>query len=102
MRRPQSPSVSWRPLNIGLITAGLCVAGLSGPFAQVASRTAEVTFAKDVAPIFRDKCQRCHRPGEMAPMSLLTYADARPWARAIKAKVVAREMPPWFVDTKVG
>jgi hypothetical protein len=68
----------------------------------VAGKTSEVTFAKDVAPIFQEKCQKCHRPGEMAPMSLLTYGEVRPWVRAIKAKVVAREMPPWYVDTKVG
>src|SRR5207244_3811729 len=52
------------------------------------------TFAKDVAPIFQQKCQTCHRPGQMGPMSLLTYQDARPWARAIKTKVAARDMPP--------
>ena len=60
------------------------------------------TFAKDVAPILFDKCSACHRPGAMAPMSLMTFEDARPWARAIKTKVVAREMPPWFADRTVG
>ena len=53
------------------------------------------TFAKDIAPIMFAKCANCHRPGEVAPMSLLSYQDARPWAKAIKNKVVAREMPPW-------
>jgi hypothetical protein len=56
------------------------------------------TFNKDVAPILYTKCASCHRPGEIAPMSLLSYRAARPWARAIKAKVVAREMPPWFLS----
>jgi cytochrome c553 len=56
------------------------------------------TFAKDVAPILYEKCATCHRPGEVAPMSLLSYEDARPWAKAIKAKVVSREMPPWGAD----
>jgi hypothetical protein len=56
------------------------------------------TFTRDVAPIMFGRCANCHRPGEVAPMSLLTYEDARPWARAIKAKVVAREMPPWGAD----
>jgi hypothetical protein len=56
------------------------------------------TFTKDVAPILYDKCASCHRPGEVAPMALLTYEDARPWAKAIKAKVVARDMPPWGAD----
>ena len=63
-----------------------------------ASGVAAPTFAKDVAPIMFAKCANCHRPGEVAPMALLSYEDARPWARAIKAKVVAREMPPWGAD----
>jgi hypothetical protein len=61
-----------------------------------------VTFTKDVAPILQKSCQNCHRPGAIAPMSLLTYQDARPWARSIKAKVVAREMPPWYIDRHIG
>jgi len=62
----------------------------------------KVTFAKDVAPIFQAKCQECHRTGAFAPMSLLTYDEARPWARSIKQKVAAREMPPWYLDRNVG
>jgi len=62
----------------------------------------EVTFARDVAPILYSKCVACHRKGEVAPMPLLTYEDARPWARAIKEKVVLRQMPPWFADPKYG
>ena len=61
-----------------------------------------VTFAKDVAPILYKNCIRCHRSGEIAPMSLLTYADARPWARSIKERVSKREMPPWFLDKTIG
>jgi mono/diheme cytochrome c family protein len=60
------------------------------------------TFTKDVAPILYKSCVECHRPNAMAPMSLLTYEDARPWARAVKQKVVAREMPPWGADPTVG
>jgi hypothetical protein len=56
------------------------------------------TFTKDVAPIIYDKCTACHREGEVAPMTLISYEDVRPWAKAIKNKVVAREMPPWFAD----
>src|SRR5262249_41082286 len=63
---------------------------------------ADVTFNKDVLPILQKNCQGCHRPGEVAPMSLLTYADARPWAKAIKAAVVSQKMPPWFAETSVG
>jgi mono/diheme cytochrome c family protein len=61
-----------------------------------------VTFTKDVLPILQKSCQSCHRPGTVAPMSLLTYEDVRPWARAIKTRVSARQMPPWHVDRSVG
>jgi hypothetical protein len=61
-----------------------------------------VTFTKDVAPILQKSCQSCHRPGSVAPMSLLTYEDARPWARSMKQKVTAREMPPWHIDRNIG
>src|SRR6185436_18869194 len=62
----------------------------------------EVTFAKHVAPIFQAKCQVCHQPGSIAPMSLLTYEDAKKYARRIKTKVAARVMPPWHIDKSVG
>src|SRR5476651_359626 len=61
-----------------------------------------VTFSKDVAPILQKACQNCHRPGAIAPMSLLTYQDARPWARSIKQKVSSREMPPWYIERHIG
>lgn len=60
------------------------------------------TFSKDVAPILYRNCASCHRPGESAPMSLLTFSDARPWAKAIRLKVVNREMPPWGADRAHG
>jgi mono/diheme cytochrome c family protein len=60
------------------------------------------TFSKDVAPIFQAKCQECHQPNSIAPMSLITFDEARPWARAIKARVAARQMPPWHIDRSVG
>jgi mono/diheme cytochrome c family protein len=63
---------------------------------------ADVTFAKDVAPIFFKSCAECHRPGEAAPFSVLTYKDVRPWAKSIREKVVNRTMPPWFADPHVG
>jgi hypothetical protein len=62
----------------------------------------QVTFTKNVAPIFQEHCQTCHHVGTVAPMSLVTYEQARPWARAIKQRVSAREMPPWFIDRNVG
>ena len=64
--------------------------------------TAQVTFSRDVAPILQKACQNCHRPGAIAPMPLLTYQDARPWARSIKQKVASREMPPWYIDRHIG
>src|SRR5262245_46622559 len=57
-----------------------------------------VTFSKDIAPILQRSCQNCHSANGGAPMSLVTYEDVRPWARAIKLKVTKREMPPYFVD----
>jgi len=60
------------------------------------------TFARDILPIFQKSCQACHRPGQMAPFSLLTYDDARPWLRSIKNKVETRYMPPWHLDRTVG
>jgi hypothetical protein len=61
-----------------------------------------VTFTKDVAPIFRAKCESCHRKDSIAPMSLSTYEEARPWARSIRDRVASRQMPPWHIDKNVG
>ena len=60
------------------------------------------TFAKDIAPILQEKCQACHRAGSMAPMSLVTYEETRPWVKDIKQRVVTRNMPPWHLDKTVG
>lgn len=62
----------------------------------------EVTYNRDVAPILYNNCVKCHRPNDIAPMSLMTYKDTRPWARAIREAVVQRKMPPWHADPKVG
>lgn len=61
-----------------------------------------VTFSKDVAPILQTRCQECHQPGSIAPMSLMTYQEARPWAKSIKDRVAQRQMPPWHIDRSVG
>ena len=61
-----------------------------------------ITFSKHIAPIFQKSCQTCHRPDSIAPMALMNYADARPWARSIKQKVSMREMPPWYIERNVG
>jgi hypothetical protein len=70
--------------------------------AGYAASTAKPTYHKDVESILMEKCQGCHRPGEIAPMSFLTYQDLRPWAKAIKAAVATRKMPPWFANKKYG
>src|SRR3954469_18627403 len=63
---------------------------------------AQVTFNKDVLPILQNRCQGCHRPGEIGPMSFLSYKETRPWAKAIRAAVVSKKMPPWFADPQYG
>jgi hypothetical protein len=88
----------------------IALIGLGGVlFAFPASHATEtkpsaknVTFNKDVAPIFFKSCAECHRPGESAPFSVLSYKDVRPWAKSIREKVVNREMPPWHADPHVG
>jgi hypothetical protein len=60
------------------------------------------TFARDVAPIFQKSCQTCHHPGTSAPMSLMTFEEARPWAKSIQQRVTNRDMPPWHLDKTVG
>jgi hypothetical protein len=70
--------------------------------AMAADSRPEPTFAKDVAPILQAKCQECHQPNSIAPMSLISYEETRPWARGIKTRVAARQMPPWHIDRSVG
>src|SRR5215213_1408643 len=86
--------------RFALIAIGVAALASFNVTAQSQSATPQTspTFARDVAPIMFNKCANCHRPGEVAPMSLLSYEDARPWAKAIKTKVMAREMPPWGAD----
>jgi hypothetical protein len=93
------PRRAFRVIAARLIFAG----SVLGMVALAASNSpSSVTFNKEVLPILQKNCQGCHRPGEVAPMSLLTYADARPWAKAIKLAVVTEKMPPWFADPKYG
>ena len=95
-----------RMLRVGLLAAGVLVP--LGASAQPGSAGAagEVTFAKDIAPILQRSCQECHRPASVAPMSLLTYEEVRPWARSIKARTALRNkrgaMPPWFIEKDIG
>src|SRR6188508_3179747 len=79
---------------------GLVLTGDAAP--QNGASQAAPTFSRDVAPIFYDKCVGCHRPGEVAPMSLITFKDVVPWASSIREKVTTRVMPPWHADRQYG
>ena len=70
--------------------------------ALAASAVSGATFHKDALPILQARCQGCHRAGEAAPMPLMTYAEARPWAKAIREAVASGKMPPWFADKSIG
>src|SRR6516162_7760791 len=70
------------------------VLGLAG--ISTCAVLAAPTFSKDVAPVFYRHCVQCHHPDDVAPMSLLDYRSARPWAKAIREAVLTRKMPPWF------
>jgi len=83
-----------------VLAVSACLSFAAPAFA--ADTPAKPTFSKDVAPIFQAKCQECHQPNSIAPMSLITYQDARPWARSIKERVATRQMPPWHIDRSVG
>jgi mono/diheme cytochrome c family protein len=76
--------------------------GVGGQAPDATLRVEGPTFSRDVAPILYQNCANCHRPGEIAPMSLLSYKDARPWARAIRDRVSAGTMPPWHADPAYG
>src|SRR5690242_15629938 len=86
----------------GCMTRNVLVTGIFLAAGLAADDSPAVTFQRDVLPILQKNCQTCHRPGQVAPMSFLTYQQARPWAKAMKAAVVARKMPPWFADPRVG
>ena len=88
-----------------IVMTGITV--LPNSAAAQANSEHPVTFTKDVAPILQRSCQGCHRPNSVAPMSLLTYEEVRPWARAIKDKVSRPDndperMPPWFIEKNIG
>src|ERR1700746_4052188 len=85
------------------LAAGIIAAFLSQTrAAHSQSRPTAPTFYRDVLPILQKHCQTCHRPGEIAPMSFLTYSDTRPWAKAIRTAVVLKKMPPWLCDPHYG
>ena len=79
----------------------LCAAFVALP-ALASAQSRSVTYHEDVMPVLQKHCQACHRPGEAAPFSMLTYRDTRPWAAAMKRAAVSRQMPPWHADPAVG
>jgi hypothetical protein len=85
-------------VRIGMVAAAAAVFTA----APSAAQQSNPTFSKDIAPIFQAKCQDCHQPDSIAPMSLVSYKEARPWARSIKDRVMRRQMPPWHIDQSVG
>src|ERR1700752_3400625 len=84
--------------RLGALVFSVAV-GVSGT-AAAAERVP--TFTKDIAPIFQEKCEACHRPGSVAPLALVRFEEPRPWARSIRQRVNTRQMPPWHIDRNVG
>jgi len=75
---------------------------LAAVLLAVPAMAQQVTFYRDVLPILQNRCQECHRQGQMAPMAFSTYQQTRPWAKAIREAVLTRKMPPWFADPCCG
>ena len=86
-------------MNLKAFVLG-CAASVAA--ATAASAPTTVTFYKDALPVLQNRCQSCHRPGEVAPMSVLSYDEVRPWAKAIKTALLTKKMPPWFADPHYG
>src|ERR1017187_2900882 len=95
------PSI-FAPSNAAISTLRRWLVSLAASLPALAAATPSPVFYKDVLPILQNRCQECHRPGEIAPMHFLSYADTRPWAKAIREAVLTRKMPPWFADPQYG
>src|SRR5690349_1956241 len=89
-------------LEVWMPVRSLLFAIAASGVAFAASIPSQPTFYKNVLPVMQNRCQECHRPGEAAPMSFLTYKEARPWAKAIREAVITRKMPPWPADPHYG
>lgn len=103
---PRTQKLGWS-LALGLLVpAFVGVMMPSGVAAQQPPAATPVTFTRDIAPILQRSCQNCHRPGQVAPMSLISYEEVRPWARAIRQRTAIRDkagaMPPWYVEKNIG
>ena len=92
--------------GLGVLVVATTVALMVPASVNAAEEDAVPTFTKDIAPIFQAKCEACHRPGSIAPMSLVTYQESRPWARSIKQRTGLRNrlgvMPPWYIEKDIG
>ena len=99
-RRSHRTSFALRALSVA------AVAAVAAPVAAETAAADGATYTKDIAPILQRSCQHCHRPESVAPMSLLTYEDARPWARAMKYRTGRGSqpdvMPPWYIEKDIG
>src|SRR5262245_60328248 len=93
---------SWKP-SVSLGLSAIVVLGVVATGQAPQKDASPVTFTKDIAPILQRSCQNCHRPnGGLAPMSLTTFEEVRPWAKAMKLRTSRREMPPWFIEKNIG
>jgi hypothetical protein len=97
---PNLTNCAWRCTTLGVLALSVLLAAPLAAFAAETDTTP--TFTRDIAPIFQAKCESCHRPDSIAPMSFVTYEQLRPYARAIKDRVVSRQMPPWHIDKTIG
>lgn len=100
-RRPRERTAS-KAIALCIICAFTALLGLTASSVAGSSDEKAITFTKDVAAIFNKRCAECHRPNDIAPFSVLSYKDVRPWARSIREKVITREMPPWHADPHFG
>ena len=91
----------WKRMTLVALLA-LGTAAMTVSMKATGGEDNSVTFYKNVLPVLQQNCQKCHRPGEIAPMSFMTYKDTRPWAKAMKTAVLSRQMPPWFADPNFG
>ena len=106
MKQGHRLSQTWRAVVSLPVAALPFLVAPARPAAQAVPGNEQVTFAKDISPILQRSCQSCHRPGSVAPMSLITYEEVRPWARAIKTRTGLGAkpdvMPPWYIDKAIG
>jgi len=102
MANSKSQLCTWRNIVMIALAISASLVFSSAIYADGVASSKQVTYSKDIAPIFQAKCEECHHAGTPAPMSLITYQDARPWLAVIRDRVEKRQMPPWHLDKTVG